>query len=360
MNEAGAPALPDLWSRAALALTDASSEKLGPVLQELTQVDLPLADKYREVDVLSVLRDNASQQGLTAIATAFNILEKYGRNLLSLNKPKFWRAVKFNNPVFKTTVDAVKGGRDILHLYGYTVELRDGMSFPEDVAEPDRRKVAAVTVEVALLQFELDLLRKGTHPHPELFSQLLSTGTQRPEATPLTPGVQDPRPVADSPVTPTWAVGATPSADGMHSGGGAWTPLQEECAAKGGELPFPAPARTSCAVCSAELVSSLCQDCRLLFCRDCGDLYHRHPARVQHRRSSIPREVQNGEVVSPGREPESRAAPSQTLAWSCPGCQLSNPGQGLVCRGCQLPRAGREPPPPSRARLELPGLYLPE
>ncbi|XP_062895154.1 E3 ubiquitin-protein ligase RNF31 [Mobula hypostoma] len=359
MIEAGAPSLPDLWNRAVLALTDASSEKLGHVLQELIQVNLPLADKYREVDVLSVLRDNASQQGLNAIATAFNILEKYGRNLLSPNKPKFWRAVKFNNPVFKSTVDAVKGGRDILRLYGYTVELRDGMSFPENVADPDPRRVAAVTVEVALLQVELDLLRKGTHPHPELFSQLLSTGTQVQQVTPLTPSVQDPRPKADGAVTPTWTIGNPPSSSGVPSGEGPWTPLQEEGVAKGGGLPIPASPRTSCAVCSAELVSSHCGDCGLLFCGDCGDLYHRHPARAQHQRSLIPpraaapgashREVQNGEVVSLGKEPEIRATPNQTLAWSCPGCQLSNPGQGLVCRGCQLPRASREPPPPSRA-----------
>ncbi|XP_072125819.1 LOW QUALITY PROTEIN: E3 ubiquitin-protein ligase RNF31-like [Mobula birostris] len=358
MIEAGAPSLPDLWNRAVLALTDASSEKLGHVLQELIQVNLPLADKYREVDVLSVLRDNASQQGLNAIATAFNILEKYGRNLLSPNKPKFWRAVKFNNPVFKSTVDAVKGGRDILRLYGYTVELRDGMSFPENVADPDPCRVAAVTVEVALLQVELDLLRKGTHPHPELFSQLLSTGTQVQQATPLTPSVQDPRPKADGAVTPTWTIESPPSSSGVPSGGGPWTPLQEEGVAKGGRLPIPASPGTSCAVCSAELVSSHCRDCGLLFCRDCGALPPApgpgpapalpHPAQGASPGASH-REVQNGEVVSLGKEPEIRATPNQTLAWSCPGCQLSNPGQGLVCRGCQLPRASREPPPPSRA-----------
>lgn len=39
---------------------------------------------------------------------AVSILEKYGCNLTNPSRPKYWRSVKHNNPVFRTTVDAVK------------------------------------------------------------------------------------------------------------------------------------------------------------------------------------------------------------------------------------------------------------
>lgn len=54
---------------------------------------------------------------LRSVITALNILEKYGKNLLSPNRPKFWRSVKFNNPVFKTTVDAVEVIFNVLNTF---------------------------------------------------------------------------------------------------------------------------------------------------------------------------------------------------------------------------------------------------
>lgn len=48
---------------------------------------------------------------MNRLVKAFSILEKYGCNLTSPSRPKFWRSVKHNNPVFRATVDAVKVGR---------------------------------------------------------------------------------------------------------------------------------------------------------------------------------------------------------------------------------------------------------
>lgn len=42
------------------------------------------------------------------MSTALNILEKYGCNLTNPNRPKYWRTVKHNNPVFRATVDAIQ------------------------------------------------------------------------------------------------------------------------------------------------------------------------------------------------------------------------------------------------------------
>ena len=48
----------------------------------------------------------------------------------------------------------------MLCLYGYTSHLPDGLSFPDDVTEPNVRRVAEVTVEVMMMRTELDMLVK--------------------------------------------------------------------------------------------------------------------------------------------------------------------------------------------------------
>lgn len=53
-----------------------------------------------------------------------------------------------------------QGGRRVLFLYGYTNQQIDGLSFPDDITEPDREKVAAVTLEVMTLRTEVDMLIK--------------------------------------------------------------------------------------------------------------------------------------------------------------------------------------------------------
>lgn len=53
-----------------------------------------------------------------------------------------------------------QGGRRVLYLYGYTNQQTDGLSFPDDVSEPTKEKVAAVTLEVMTLRTEVDMLIK--------------------------------------------------------------------------------------------------------------------------------------------------------------------------------------------------------
>lgn len=128
-------------------------------------------------------------ESLSRLVKALSILEKYGCNLTSPTRPRYWRSVKHNNPVFRTTVDAIKvsgiliknnwtysslflihdvfltcflpqGGRRVLFLYGYTNQQIDGLSFPDEITEPDCDKVAAVTLEVMALRTEVDMLLK--------------------------------------------------------------------------------------------------------------------------------------------------------------------------------------------------------
>ncbi|XP_078392357.1 E3 ubiquitin-protein ligase RNF31-like, partial [Cetorhinus maximus] len=267
-----------------------------------------------------------------------------------------------------------QGGRAILRLYGYTVEQSDGMCFPEDVLEPDHGKVAAVTVEVAMLQSELDQLRKGTHPHPELFSRLLPGSELPPQG-----GHQ--QETADR----------TPSASNADP----QQPFQMAA--------VTAPLEACCAVCSKEEVDVHCRNCHWLLCQDCDALYHRHPSRGGHQRTPLrtgeqdtapPSEATVGRspilgswpglpgmaappaseeddvgprAARPGlgrrslsadqqssRPPAARAdrrasdLAALTLPrppWACASCGLVNEARAVLCGACERPRASPAPVP---------------
>ncbi|TRY84125.1 hypothetical protein DNTS_026030 [Danionella cerebrum] len=154
----------------------------------MANIPLPPSSKYSYIAVENLLTENSSGSNrkeslstLQKLSTALNILEKYGSNLTNPNRPKYWRTVKYNNPVFRTTVDSIQGGRAVLNLYGYTNQQHDGLSFPDEVIQPDIGKVASVTLEVMCLRLELEMLIKGTHPHPEFFERLIPSLTVQVE-----------------------------------------------------------------------------------------------------------------------------------------------------------------------------------
>lgn len=53
----------------------------------------------------------------------------------------------------------------MLCLYGYSSQQPDGLSFPDDVIDPDVGRVAAVTLEVMSLRMELEMLIKVWAPN---------------------------------------------------------------------------------------------------------------------------------------------------------------------------------------------------
>lgn len=180
----GSPAsveMDELRRRAqSLLSSSGSAQDVKAEVQMMASIPLPLSEKYRHFGVESMLRDNTSGrnrqevlESLSRLVKALSILEKYGCNLTSPTRPRYWRSVKHNNPVFRTTVDAIKGGRRVLYLYGYTNQQIDGLSFPDEVAEPDTDNVAAVTLEVMTLRTEVDMLIKGIHPHLQYFKDII-------------------------------------------------------------------------------------------------------------------------------------------------------------------------------------------
>ncbi|XP_007536387.1 E3 ubiquitin-protein ligase RNF31 isoform X2 [Erinaceus europaeus] len=296
-------------------------EQLWPLLV----TSLPPAARYLQLDAARLVRCNAHgkpRNYLSTLSTALNILEKYGRNLLSPQRPRYWRGVKFNNPVFHSTVDAVQGGRDVLRLYGYTEEQPDGLSFPESQEEPDHHQVATVTLEVLLLRTELNLLLQNTHPRQQALEQLLNDKVeddmlQFSEFAPLL------REIVPASLT-------TPSAPG----------------------PTPGP----CFLCGSAPGTLHCSSCKHTLCSTCDSLFHSHPSCALHLRQTLPAISQAPQLtpslpVSAPARPQSTSLlvlgdnslsspdPSITrLPWQCAACAMLNEPWAVLCAACERPR----------------------
>ncbi|OWK09681.1 RNF31, partial [Cervus elaphus hippelaphus] len=272
-----------------------TQEQLWPLLG----TSLPPEARYLQLDAARLVRCNAHGEPrnyLNTLSTALNILEKYGRNLLSPQRPRYWRGVKFNNPVFRSTVDAVQGGRDVLRLYGYTEEQPDGLSFPERQEEPDEQQVATVTLEVLLLRTELNLLLQNAHPKPQALEQLLKDKVeddllQLSEFAPLL------REIAPGPLTIPSAAGSTPG---------------------------------PCFLCGSAPGTLHCSTCKQALCLTCDRLFHGHPDRAHHHRQTLhgaPQALHHGLSQPPAR-----------LLWPCSACALLNEPWAVLCVACDRPR----------------------
>ncbi|KAG8455389.1 hypothetical protein GDO86_001545 [Hymenochirus boettgeri] len=253
-------------------------------------LDLPLKERYQRLIVRDLLKGGTQVPSLHAVITALNILEKYGKNLLSPLRPKFWKSVKFNNPVFKTRVDAIEGGRLVLSLYGYSQSLPDGLSFPDSVEEPNVQNVAAVTADVIILHHELNLLISNTHPHQEEATKELLGGELMQQS------------------------------------------LVAECSGLMKDTNQGTSA-AGCFLCGSLICSVFCASCNEKLCEECDKRAHSHPLRSFHVRMpyvnrAIPRTV-NQDTSSPGF-----SRPS----WKCYSCLTENKGGAVLCVGCDRPR----------------------
>ncbi|EDL36276.1 E3 ubiquitin-protein ligase RNF31 [Mus musculus] len=296
-------------------------------LMPLLATSLPPAARYLQLDAGRLVRCNAHGEPrnyLNTLSTALNILEKYGRNLLSPQRPRYWRSVKFNNPVFRSTVDAVQGGRDVLRLYGYTEERPDGLSFPEGQEEPDEYQVAVVTLEVLLLRTELSLLLQNTHPRQNALDQLLRESVedgmlQLSEFHPLLREI---------------VPGPRPSAQGSTPG--------------------------PCFLCGSAPGTLHCPACNQVSCPACDILFHGHPSRAHHLRQALPGSHQTASLSSSLPASSQPRPPSSSLAlgdsslsspdpanaclpWHCLTCATLNEPWAVFCAVCSQPKGCKVP-----------------
>uniref|UniRef100_A0A3Q2U137 Ring finger protein 31 n=1 Tax=Fundulus heteroclitus TaxID=8078 RepID=A0A3Q2U137_FUNHE len=283
-----------------LLASSGSAQDVKAQVLTLASIALPVSEKYRHLTAEEMLKENTAGR----LVKALSILEKYGCNLTSPSRPRYWRSVKHNNPVFRTTVDAIKGGRRVLFLYGYTNQQIDGLSFPDEVSEPDCDGVAAVTLEVMTLRTEVDMLLKVSS------KQTLDLGIEM-------------KFIQLSQQTKLKCVSLVSSAP----------PAVSECNLCGG---------------ASSLVCPSCSD--KPFCDACDDLYHRHPSRADHKRDKILKTQQG--ASEPSRTEASwaslRAPPDANLSprplspslstWECAHCTTLNETRAVLCTTCDRPR----------------------
>ncbi|XP_029955451.1 E3 ubiquitin-protein ligase RNF31 [Salarias fasciatus] len=348
-------------------------------VQTMAAFPLPPSEKYRHLAAEAMLKENTAGdseqevlESLSRLIKALSILEKYGCNLTSPTRPRYWRSVKHNNPVFRTTVDAVKGGRRVLYLYGYINQQIDGLSFPDEVIEPNAEKVAEVTLEVMTLRTEVDMLIKETHPHKEYFRDIIPSLIQQTELA------------SDAVVIP-------PAEEQRED-----EPQASPPSTKPPVLPKPSPAcadrpaaaAAACSLCGGA-PSLLCPSCnRQQFCDACDDLFHRHPTRANHKRDKLQRSKQetcsicgvaavhaqcstcvqrlcvNCDMLfhsHPDRKGHNRThvTPAKTSSpslspWSCAHCTTVNEMRAVLCITCERPRLATAASPALEASASLP------
>uniref|UniRef100_A0A8C2WDA1 RBR-type E3 ubiquitin transferase n=1 Tax=Cyclopterus lumpus TaxID=8103 RepID=A0A8C2WDA1_CYCLU len=302
----------------------------------MANLPLPPCSKYCHITAETMVIENSfGSNRKEHLSTALNILEKYGCNLTNPNRPKYWRTVKHNNPVFRATVDAIQGGRAVLCLYGYSNQQPDGLSFPDDVTDPNVGCVAAVTLEVMSLRMELEMLIKVTIM---LFYQEFDTVTR--------------------PVTTPW---------------------------------FPPP--KNCTICGIFRISAHCLTCLQGLCSECDRLYHSYPERANHQRTAVSSSSSSStssqnkrsqssstwrclhctkvnslqdvlceecerprlELIS-SKADESQPATITGLCcitehptafptkWQCKSCTMVNAASSILCNVCERPRLATRPP----------------
>lgn len=383
-------------------------------VQTMAGIALPLSEKYRHLTAEAMLRENTSSlskqevlESLNRLLKALSILEKYGCNLTFPARPRYWRSVKHNNPVFRATVDAIKGGRRVLFLYGYTNQQVDGLSFPDEVSDPDPEKVAAVTLEVMTLRAEVDMIIKGTHPHLELFKDIFPFLQQQvvvkdpqdippveekhgdnPQVLPISPKpapgpVGRPLKPSAGPLLPCNLCGNPPSlvcpscdsrafcdtCDGLFH-------LHPSRASHKRDKIQKSKLET-CGICGVSTVQSQCSTCVQRLCLNCDRLFHSHPDRKGHNRSVVaaaktaspslsPWECSHCTTVNEMRavlcstceRPRLSTAASTTqespasvptspnTEWQCKSCTVVNQGSSILCEVCERPRLATRPPVP--------------
>ncbi|KAL7842869.1 hypothetical protein SRHO_G00245580 [Serrasalmus rhombeus] len=298
-----------------------SAQDVRTGVYAMANIPLPPSAKYRYIAAEAMVIENSGGSNrnetiasLQKLSTALNILEKYGSNLTSSNRPKYWRTVKHNNPVFRATVDAILGGRAVLCLYGYTNQQPDGLSFPDEVIEPDIAKVASVTLEVMSLRMELDMLVKDVHPHPEFFERIIHSLTRKQDDEEVSTDSAAVSPVSDRP----WERLSLPMNSLSQPKG--LLSLSSLTSAKQTAL-----STDYCGICRIFPVASHCNTCVQRLCSECDRLYHSPSGRAMH--SRVP--------VAPSRP--SKTVSASLATWQC-SCTTVNTMQQVLCDTCERPR----------------------
>ncbi|XP_031730766.1 E3 ubiquitin-protein ligase RNF31-like isoform X4 [Anarrhichthys ocellatus] len=330
--------LQEVRSRAEVCLFSGGSVvEVRVGVMAMANLPLPSCSKYCHIAAETMVIENSfgsnrkeTLASLQRLSTALNILEKYGCNLTNPNRPKYWRTVKHNNPVFRATVDAIQGGRAVLCLYGYSNQQPDGLSFPDDVTDPDVGCVAAVTLEVMSLRMELEMLIKEAHPHPEFYERIIPTLRHKDV------GLNTDAVICHFSSTSCLSGGQTKSlAFPLHHHSSRVSSRGQSLSTNHQSLRsiqvFPTSSNKhpeNCTICGIFRISAHCLTCLQGLCSECDRLYHSYPERANHRRTA---------VLSSSTSSQNRKSQSSST-WRCLHCTKVNFIQDVLCEECERPR----------------------
>ncbi|CAH1779905.1 unnamed protein product [Owenia fusiformis] len=262
----------------------------------LLAIDVPLHVKYDKLQVKDLLRDNSKlaesvDATLSALGAGITILEKYAKNLLKplTQRPSVWRTVKFSNEIFRQRVANIKGSVEIIRTLGYTVELPDGLTYPEGI-EPDHDIILRLTTELVMLQNELTAYRTGNHPHANVLEAHLlqldtsDTGVKQADIQ-----------LQSIPVNPTGAPLPTDSKqtevkDTAGDGDEAKSSSDDEFCSLPPDATDAPTSSEMCHVCGETSVAVKCENCEHetnSFCNNCDNVWHKNPKRQSHKRTPL-------------------------------------------------------------------------
>ncbi|KAM6919151.1 E3 ubiquitin-protein ligase RNF31 [Xenentodon cancila] len=302
----------------------------------MANLPLPPCSKYRHIAAETMAIENSrgsnrkeTLASLQRFSTALNILEKYGCNLTNPSRPKYWRTVKHNNPVFKATVDAIQGGRSVLCLYGYSNQQPDGLSFPDEVTDPDVGRVAAVTLEVMSLRMELEMLIKETHPHPEFYERIIPTLRHKDVGLNTDAEVYSSCSSSRHPDNQSRSLALPLHHGSSRDSSHAHSLSSNHQSLRSTEI-FPTTLKKhpeNCSICGIFRISAHCLTCLQGFCSECDRLYHSYPERTNHCRTVVT-------LLSYSKNRSSH----RRSTWCCLHCTYVNCVQSVLCEECERPR----------------------
>ncbi|XP_048577169.1 E3 ubiquitin-protein ligase RNF31 isoform X2 [Nematostella vectensis] len=305
--------------------TDQTMEGRVQKCRQIIDLYVPINEKYKQLDVENLLEKNNVKEKLIYTIQALAILEKYATNLLKPMKPINWRTVKFTSSLVRTYLENIEGSTDILRQMGYTANVQDGLSFPDNIIEPNVEKVRELAADLYLARVEIGDLVKGKHPYFGLreLDDKAANAIISPQGEAKGDGVRvdgDTNPfdrvddqsgedVSDGPKatqiqreheSPDSGSDYEDALDNIPPGSPRPSSAQE---AKPDKAAAPS---SPCFICGEDKVELTCKDCAEDFCRSCDGVFHRNPARTSHTRMKLGGGASKGEAT---RKPDGPPAP---------------------------------------------------
>ncbi|XP_033961075.1 E3 ubiquitin-protein ligase RNF31 isoform X2 [Pseudochaenichthys georgianus] len=252
----------------------------------ISYLPLPPCSKYCHIAAETMVIENSfgsnrkeTLASLQRLSTALNILEKYGCNLTNPNRPKYWRTVKHNNPVFRATVDAIQ-------------EAHPHPEFYERIIPTLRHKDVGLNTDAVVCHFP-----SSCHTDSQTKSLALPLHHH--------------------------------SSSGGNQGPSLLTTHQslrniQVCSTSSNKHP------DNCTICGIFRISAHCVTCLLGLCSECDRLYHSYPERANHRRTAV------SSSLSSSSSQNKNSHSSST--WCCLHCTKANSVHNVLCEECERPR----------------------